>query len=530
MQNFFQIRFTKVEWKLIGLVSCVVILFACIPSLYGIWLASTHGMVWFGRPYFSNGDYPYYLSLIEQAKQGRWLLDNLFTTEPTMPFFHFFWLFIGFGARFFHISSIAAYHISRICLIPVLCVMTYGFVSLFFSSIRLRILTTVLFLFGSGIGGILPIWWECFYMFQPIDRWMPESTPFLSILYSPHFVASTILLLMCFFLLIRLFQTRTWKTAIMTGVVVGIFYQLHPYYLILFTFIPLIFLFLEWIRGHFDDRSWMVFLMATFFSLPTIGYYYFLNTSTPETKMILGQSITLSPSGLYILLGFGLFIPLAGIGLWIKRKEITENIFWRFLAVWLIVQPLLLYIPVDFQRRLIEGWLFPPVVFSVVAVQWIWEKMRYKIGYNFFLVFLVLFLSSSSIVLWVINIHANNPVQTGENYLTQDTVRAFEWMRTNFPENAVVITVPSQIDELGGWIGRRVYAGHWANTIENGRKYDALTKFFDPTTTETWRKDFLQTHGVIYVYTNAHFKWNESPPSYVNLIYQEGSSVVYRIF
>src|SRR3989344_98560 len=129
---------TQSEWRFIILMSLVLVIITGVPYLYA-YLVAPAGFSYNGLTSLTPADNPVYYSYINQVKQGNFLINDLFTTEPE-PFgmFNVFWVVTGLIAKILLLPPALAFHLVRLLLIPVFIVAVYCFIGLFFSEPKKR--------------------------------------------------------------------------------------------------------------------------------------------------------------------------------------------------------------------------------------------------------------------------------------------------------------------------------------------------------------------------------------------------------
>jgi len=143
---------TKKEWRLVALLSLILIALTGLPYLYA-YLAAPQGFVYNGLDSLTPADNPVYYSYINQVKSGSFFLKDLFTPESQpVGLFNVFWFSVGIFARVFHLPAIFTFHLFRLILIPVFVAVAYIFISLFFDDALRRRWSLILLSFSSGIG------------------------------------------------------------------------------------------------------------------------------------------------------------------------------------------------------------------------------------------------------------------------------------------------------------------------------------------------------------------------------------------
>jgi len=148
---------------------------------------------------------------------------------------------VGNLAKIFNWSVIFSFHFIRLFLTPVFVVAVYIFFTLFFRESKERKLALIFLLFSDGVGAyfIAPFSLLDFSgqpgFGTPNDIWVPESITFLSLYKTPHFIASLILMILIFLLMLLAFEKKQFRYSFGAGILAAIYFNFHPFY------IPLIF-------------------------------------------------------------------------------------------------------------------------------------------------------------------------------------------------------------------------------------------------------------------------------------------------
>ena len=274
---------TKKEWRLLGILALTVIVVTTIPLVYG-WLVRPPGSIFVGIHFSNLNDWIVYYSYLEQARQGSLLFDNLFTAENQTPMFNIFWISVGILAKIFNLSPILTFNLVRILLIPIFYFVAYLFISYIFKDVRKRQVALLLLSFSAGLGFFLlgriveyPTNHALGQFNWPIDLWVPEAFTFLTLYYSPHFIASLTLILSVFFLSLIYVEKRQFFYSIWTGILALILFFFHPFH-VLTVFGVIFFYFLILIIKN-REQLWPLFrhyVVLLIFSAPAIYYYFYL--------------------------------------------------------------------------------------------------------------------------------------------------------------------------------------------------------------------------------------------------------------
>lgn len=502
---------TKREWALVAAAAVFAAIVTTVPPIVGVLAAGSRGLEWNGRQFLSPGDFGVYLSYIAQAKEGRLLFANLNTTERLTPVLNVLWLSVGLLARAFSLTPIAAYHVARVALIFPFAAAAYASIAYFFREKARRLGAFLLFMFGSGLGlyaaPFLPVAIPAGGAYEwPIDFWVSEANAFLSMLYSPHFIASFGLIIAALTLLLMAYDAGRARYGAWAGLLALVLFEFHPFHAPTLYAVGGAALVLRTLQEGFRPRQWAAYLAFLAVSAPSVAYQYWLTHGSPNAAFMLANNVTTTPSLPHVIIGFGAVSALAVAGRFADRDgRILAVPHRRFLAAWAAVQLLLVYFPFSFQRRLLEGLEFPLVLLSVPALVVLYRRIvgRPEFGKTFAMTYGVLlavavFLPSSvSAIIRGVDAYVSDrpPIF----YFTKDESAALGWLRGHAPQDAVVLSAADEGNVISGWAFRSVYAGHWANTIDLGRKQEEIARFFGGASSDE-RRVFVAERGISYVY------------------------------
>lgn len=532
---------TRKEWSVVAALAALAAVATSIPPVVAAVIASTDGIEWTGRQFLSPGDFGIYLSYISQAKAGRFLFENLTTTEPLTPVLNVLWLSVGLLAKAFGLGAIAAYHAARVILIFPFAAVSYASIAYFLRAKEHRLGAFALFMFGSGLGlymaPLLPATAVAGGAYEwPIDFWVSEANAFLTMLYSPHFIASFGLIVAILTLLLMAFDTGRTRYGLWAGALGLILFEFHPFHVPTLYAVAGVALLVRTGTEGFRAGRWAAYLGFLAISAPSVAYQYWLTHASSNAAFMLDNNITITPSLPFVLAGFGAISFLAVAG-W--RRNADERILAlrhrEFLAIWAVVQLLLTYSPLVFQRRLLEGLEFPLVVLSMPALVALYRAImrRPEFGPTFAMTYGILLASAlflpSSVTALVRSIDAYATNRPPIYYFDADTSSALAWLRDNTSPDAVVLSTAESGNVISGWATRRVYAGHWANTIALDRKQAEIARFFDAAGASA-RAAFLAEKGISFVYegpSERRLGTLSGDPSFVP-VFRQGEIVVYR--
>lgn len=491
--------------KFIITISIVLIFLTSVPYLYGRWFAP-HDFTTIGLGYYNQNDNPVYYGYIEQIKQGHWLFQDLYTTEKQTSFLNIFWLAVGLLAKIFNFSSITAFHLARILLIPCLVLAVVNFLKLFIKNdFKLKIATIFLiFVSGSGIifYNLIP-----FFGLQNKSLWdvaVPEAIIFKSAYASPHLLASWILIIVTFFFLTRYFEKNSKSDLIKSGASALLLTQFHPFYIALLIVAPTAFaavLFLK-IKKFSILKNWLLF---EFFLLPSIIYYLYLQKDI--IFKLRSENLMLSPPPFTLLISFGPLLVLAIIGLFLAVKKSNA---WLFVAVWFLAGLFLLYAPVTYQRRLIEGWIIPLALLALLTlneliqnekITGLFKNRRELLTITFTIFMISILFSNPTFYFQTFDIYQT---QIQQLYLPKKELLAFDWLKTQTDDNDIILANDFiDANRLPGLTGRRIFWGHMFETVNSKQKMSAIQKFLT-TNDATEQYNFLKNNNINFIFWNKN--------------------------
>lgn len=81
--------------------------------------------------------------------------------------------------------------------------------------------------------------------------------------------------------------------------------------------------------------------------------------------------------------------------------------------------------------------------------------------------------------------------------------------------------------------GRRVFLGHWAETLDWPERETQVATFFDATTTDPWRVALLCRHQITHVFHGPEERalggFDPAAVPYLEPVFRRGEVTVYRV-
>jgi hypothetical protein len=508
------------------------------------------GLIW-------NPDEPnVYYSWMRQAADGRLFLQDLFTTEPQAGrFTNVFFLALGWVAAVTRLPVPWVYALARFGCAAFLYYSLWVFVARRGGSPPLRRAAVVLGATASGLGwlvamlapgGLIPAGVSCVDVGLASGAagrvteglMMPEANTLASALLLPLFSFSMALLLWLVDLGARAMEGPDLKAALGAGLLGLLLGSIHTYDVIpMHLLLGLLALFWA-VRGR-SVRPLLAYVIFAAVSVPTLLYQVWV-FGADEVFRQKAVTVTASPSPLSYAVSFGIPLGLAlcGLVLVARRREAR----WLPVAAWLVLGLAVAFLPgLSFQRKMIEGTHLPMVILAAVTlVRWLpMARRRTLAGYRRRAVAWTMvaatacapssayFLGARCLATVAENNQSRQQVLMPPYTLSRDDLAAARWLREHARRDDAILCLPFLGSYLPGLTGRKVYIGHWAETLRFAEEKlpAALGALRGDARGRTALDDCA--YLVVGEYENA---WGARPAGEpLEEAFRSGATVVYRI-
>jgi hypothetical protein len=519
--------------------SVILCVLTFIPYLMGYFLQGSDKV--FSGFLFGVDDGNSYIAKMLLGANGAWLFQTPYTAyEQNGAFVYFPYLLLGklTAPPGQHEQLVAIYHLFRAAATIFLVFTTYEFLALFIHSKALRRLGTGLILCGGGMGWLSLVGFNALWSGRmPVEYYSPEAFGFLMIFGLPHLACARALMLWG----LRNYLdggnlTAHWKSILKNGVIwtgVGL---MQPMIIIVawgaigadLLVRGMINYWLRRMGKRIDGSGYLSSLrkaiLVGFLSAPLVVYTFVAFRLDPYLRNWEKQNVLTSPPFTDYLLAYALILPFAILGIRLAlRKQIKEGIL---LTGWLLIFPILIYLPLTIQRRLIEGaWI------ALVGLALVWMETQSKVSQKrlsgvFSLSFItsVLVIFGSTYILF----QRYPPI-----YLPANEVKAFHFLAEHTQPRAVILAAEEVSNPLPAWAPLRTLAGHGPESVNAVEILEEEKVFFQPQTPDNKRKELITRFQVAYVFWGPQEKeygsWNPSQAAYLRPVYQNKDYQVFKV-
>ncbi len=515
------------------------LLMGTLPYVVPLW-AAPEGVRATGvsiNPFDANS----YLANMQQGYEGRWLYQLPYTASPSRPLPLFsYYLVLGHLARLTSLSLPLVFHLARLGCGGLFAWSAYHFAARLLASRGERALALFLLLFTGGTGWIVtlvPTLSETTHVHLTPDLWVTDAISFLALLSNGHFTLNMVLMMVMIVAGERLLAGGRWPLAALASVAGLGTALIHAHQLAVVGLVlggEVLWQIADTRRIPWRAVGWL----AVIFTPPALlaGLLTILSYRDLALASWLEQGDTYTPPvwGLFNL--YGPVWVLAFAGAWYALRQ--RGAAWRGIVLWFAVVLVLVYVPVNFQRRFMEGWHVPVTVLA--AAGWsrgIAPRLRrrlteYSVGLAL-IILLVLVTASPVHTLITLTRYAIQRQDDQFVYAHADERGATDWLCAHATLDEVVLS----FFYSGNWLPARApvrsFVGHWSLTAEMAERLADVSRFFDADASDAARLHLLQTFGVDYIYVGpderALGRFDPARAPYLVPVYVSTGVQLYRV-
>ncbi|HQA67430.1 MAG TPA: hypothetical protein PK801_03840 [Aggregatilineales bacterium] len=517
-------RIDRREWLWVGAVSLLLMLAFSLPYLVG-WLNSTPDMA-FGGALFAVDDINSYLAKMRYGARHGWLFQLVYTTEPHDGGFiipHLLGLgklaalLSGEGAKVSARTLIIAYHAARIVCGLALLGVLYRFVADYLSSRGVRRLAWALASAVAGLGWLTTLGGADSL---PLEFYVPEAFSLLQLYGLPHLALARALLLGGWLLLFRALETGRYLPAAGAGLCWLGMSLIVPFYAALLGVLIVVWLVaLSLLRREIALREFRYAAVGGALPAATLVYNALLFTRNPVFATWSAQNQLSSPPPVDFVLAYGPLIILAAVGAatLLRRgvlREAAAQPRWALLLTWPPIAAILVALPINVQRRLLEGVVVPLAVLAALGAgrlvgapgegraRMAWWARQAALAVVFVLL-------AGTPVLLIAGGAALASAPQWPIFHPADELAALNWLRDHAPADSHVLSTFESGNVLPAHAGVRVVVGHGPETVNALEKKEQAPRFFHGGMTDAERQALLSRYGVRYVWVGPP-EWPET--------------------
>jgi hypothetical protein len=537
------------EWRWVWAVTAGVLIVASLPYVYA-YAATPDGWQYMGI-LVNVPDHAQYFSWFRQYLTAD-LASNTLTPEPNAPiFFNLLWWLLAKAGALLSWDYAAMFQMLRVTATAAFLLMLYRLCAWFLVERLQRQVAFLTAVFASGFGWLLIVGKYLFGWDYPLEInlliFIVEPNSFYAMLATPHLVGAA-LYMFAFDLVLRGEVKGQLRYAVAAGLWTLFLGFQHAYDLFLVYGILGAYGLLKTAR----DRRLPWFLVWSGLILGALsawpGLYSALLTSLdPIWRDVLAQFdnagvFTPNPLLLPVLMGPAFLLALFMLfkdGVF-RLHGVADDAL--FLKAWFWANLLLVYLPTNYQIKMLNGWQVPIAILAtqglfryvlpwaeagVKARRWSFHRLSLTLAAG-----LLVVAAPTNLYLYAWRF-LDLSRHTYPYYLRTDETAALGWLAAQVQPGDVVLASLTVGQYVPALTGAHAYLAHWAQTVDYYGKTAMVVKFFDGATSDADRQAILRQYGVDYVFygpaERALGGYDPSRTLFLRPAYADGAVTVYQV-
>lgn len=518
----------RAEWILAGGLAFLTVGLTIMPYLLAD--AAVAGKAVFGGFLIHPLDGFSYLAKMRQGFDGGWSFRLPYAAEPGEGAFAFVYLLLlGHLARLFGTPLLTLYHSARAVAALAMFLIAFGFYESVLPNRGPKWVAFLLTLFGSGVG-----WLGLPSGLFGTDLWMPESIPFLSAYANAHFPLASACVLGGVLAISKAESSvvRRSLACLACGFTLG---AVLPF--VMLSSATFLIAWNAWEIGRaggitdwkrvWRDHRGALLPTGSYIAAagPWLFYDFWLTRTRPALAAWNAQNQTPSPPPFDYLLGFGLVLLLAIIGTIVARPDKERR--GRLLLAWVIVTAVLLYAPINVQRRLSQGIFFPLAALAALGLEGVGRRWRI---FAPALVITMALSIPSNITVVLAGLDGVSRLEP-RVVLSQAEAGAYHWADDHIPPGSLVLAGEIAGNRLPAFADVRVVFGHPFETPRATVEREWMEEMYSWSGEASAGLDRLRARGVTYVFFGPEERHIGKPTwlDQLPIVFEEGEVSIRKV-
>jgi hypothetical protein len=460
-------------------------------------------------------DHLQYFSWMRELTHAH-LAANKLTPEPNAPvFFNLLWWGLGRLSFLLQWDYAQTFQLLRVAATTLFLLLVYRVCAWFLPRGPMRWTAFLVTTFSSGLGWMLVVLKYTLtdgQLLFPLDLYVAEGNTFLSILGYPHFIAAA-LYIFVFDLVLRGQQKQDWRYDVAAGLFALFLGWQHAYdliivYAVLGTYALLTLLRNRSLPWHLIRSGAIIGLISCWPAL----YSVLLTSLDPIWNEVLAQ---FANAGVYtpgllhlpILLGVAFVIAIvtaiADKPFNLKTKDNNS----LFLMAWFWISFVLIYLPVDYQIHMLNGWQVPIAILATrglfrygIPVVQRWQR-RWGATWSVekwlpVALLLVVLPTNLYLLSWRFIDLARHDYPY---YLHIEEVAALDWLEEHVEPDDVILSSLTFGQYIPAHTGARAFLAHWAQTVDFFEKQRLVDQIFNQHSSVETANAIIEQYDVDYI-------------------------------
>ena len=491
---------TRREWMYVLVYTALLLLIVSLP--YTLAWARHDGFSGF---LFGVDDGNSYLGKMRLGAMGRWDFSLFYTAEAHEGAGLLFLPYILPGQIVGHWipetdptlagALLGTFHLMRIVFGVLLLLVMYRFIAAFVEDAGWRLFALVLATIGGGFGWLLLVTGSSS---PPPEFFIPEGFTLQILLGLPHLALARAALLGGLLLLMRGLDSAHWvRWSVLAGLCWLIVGLAVPFYLVIIYCILGAWGLAAWARTRqFPIQLFWRAVVGAGITLPLFLYNTLLFMGNPAFAQWSAQNILASPPPLHYLLAYLPLGALAFIGG--RRLWRQANVPQTLLIGWPLIVSLLVYLPINVQRRLAEAVIVPLAILTVIGLDVLARRFSRRT-----LVIVTLAAAMPPSLILLLGGYITALAGPPQVVYPPAEIVAFNWLNNHAQTGEVVLGAFETGNRIPAYTHLRVYVGHGPETLNAMFKKAEVTRYYNGEMTADERAALYDSMGIRYVFYGA---------------------------
>ena len=479
----------------------------------------------FRGQYFDTQDYAVDIAMMRAGMQGDWAYQMRFTTEAhPAAYIRLFYLALGHVSQALALDPEVAYDLFR---------WIFGYLALFAIFYLCRIyfekksmvwMAFLLAVFGSGLGWLqLLAGWQIGTI-TPVDFWLIDAYVLFSISLFPHFSCTLALMAAGLIFYLKFLKEHRWRYVILTTLAAILCQCVNPIAFVVVDAAMLTVTLFAWFQNRETRKKLGLALgVVGLAQLPLLIYNVGVLSRDPVWSRYTAQNITLSPSPMHYLLGFGLLWLLLIPGIVVSIREKKADLLG--LIGWLVSAFALAYSPTLIQRRFLLGVTLPMAILGVQGLEVVLQRMKEKKPLAALAVLVLCSVSSIYLIYGNLQLLKGQPA---EAFYPAGMNQAFNWLTDNAEPDDFVLGAETTGQLIAQKTGMRVYLGHEMETVDYEAKKLQVAAWYQSNLPPEALSG-LPVKWVIYGPYEERLAGKFTPGDNLQLVFEAGGIRIYSV-
>jgi hypothetical protein len=269
--------------------------------------------------------------------------------------------------------------------------------------------------------------------------------------------------------------------------------------------------------------------------LPYLLYNVYVFATNSVLATWGAQNILPTPNPIHLVIGYGLLTILALPAFRWAWQRSKHQIAYLLLPAWVIAAPLMAYLPIAVQRRLLEGFFVPLCILAVMGMRLWWMKIRSRwyprrarLIWREIVIGLLVILLPSSFLILLSGVQALSQADPSTRLFHTDAeIAALDWLNANAIPNAVVLSSFETGNYVPARASLRTFMGHSPETLHLDEKRQLEEQFYGGKMSADEQVNFFQQYNIRYVIYDPGI--DPGKPAGLRRVYGDQDYLIYQV-